>query len=74
MKRRTTFRTDQQQEQTAAHQAQPASGHEFATPEELLRFDAAQTVVPTEIAQRLQKSSADLPPPARSWLRRLFGS
>ena len=41
--------------------------------EEMLRYDAAHTTVPPGIAQRLQKSTGDLPGPKTSWWKRLFG-
>ncbi len=45
---------------------------EFASAEEMLRADAAQTAVPPAIAERLQKSIDQEPRPARSWWQRLF--
>ena len=58
----------------AEAQTQAQAAREFSGPEELLRFDAAQTAVPPEIAQRLQQSVAQLPPPpARSWWKNLLG-
>jgi hypothetical protein len=39
----------------------------------LLRFDAAQTSVPTAVAERLQRSTETLPRPNPSWWRRFFG-
>jgi anaerobic selenocysteine-containing dehydrogenase len=41
--------------------------------EEMLRYDAAQTAVPPEIARRLQKSVGDLPAPKPGWWKRLLG-
>ena len=41
--------------------------------EEMLRHDSANTIVPPDIARRLQQSTADLPPPNRSWWKRIFG-
>ena len=61
------------QEELAAHQSQSHSGLEFKSPEELLRFDAAQTEVPGRIAGRLRESTAELRPPARPWYKRIFG-
>ncbi|MEY2465851.1 MAG: hypothetical protein QOD03_372 [Verrucomicrobiota bacterium] len=72
MKRETKLNSEQQQEQTAQHQSQQKPVTEFATMEEMLRFDTAQTPVPTGIAERLQRSSADCPKPSRSWWQRLF--
>ncbi len=74
MKRQTKFTSEQQQQHAAETQSQNQQiPHEFATPEEALRFDAAQTVVPPAIAQRLRESAASLPPPNRSWWKRFFG-
>jgi hypothetical protein len=69
---------EQHEAQTESHQeqqsAQTQTAREFTTPEEALRFDAAQTEVPPAIAERLQKSlDRDPPPvPSKSWWRRLF--
>jgi hypothetical protein len=65
---------DSQQEQELANfQTTQNSVQEFSTVEELLRHDAKQTSAPGSIADRLQKSSAGFPKPARSWWQRLFG-
>jgi hypothetical protein len=72
MKQHSKLSSEQQQQHTAEHQVQQRTGREFATPEELLRFDAAQTGVPVEIAKRLAKSAEGLPSPSRSWWRRIF--
>ena len=69
----------QQQQQTehnaTAHEARQQAGHEFASAEELLRFDAKNTIVPPEIAERLKESAGNLPQaPRRTWWRNLFGS
>jgi hypothetical protein len=63
----------QKQEHIAEPQTQSNTAKEFANSDELLRFDAAQTTVPPEIAQRLQKSLAAISPPPRPWWRNLFG-
>jgi hypothetical protein len=66
-------KSEAQQQQHAAEQvSQQPLAREFAAAEELLRFDAAQTTVPPAIAQRLAKSSAEIPPPRQSWWKRLF--
>lgn len=63
----------QKQEHVAEQQTQQQA-REFASSEELLRFDAAQVSVPPEIAQRLEKSAANIHPPAgRPWWKTLFG-
>ena len=55
-------------------QSETHSVREFASAEELLRADAAQTEVPPEIAARLKKSAAQIQPPAvRPWWKTLLG-
>ena len=62
------------QEHVTQPQSEHASAKEFTHSDELLRFDAAQTVVPPEIAQRLQRSSAQIGPPApRPWWKVWLG-
>jgi hypothetical protein len=78
MKPQSKLSQQQQQEQvqTGAHaqETRQQAGQEFASAEELLRFDAAQTPVPPEIAQRLMQSTGNAAPPARrSWWRNLLG-
>jgi len=73
MKRQTKLTTEQQHEHAAELHTHSQSAQEFATVEEMLRRDAAQTVVPPEIEQRLQKSARDLPAPKASWWKRWFG-
>ena len=73
MKRQTRLTSEQQQQQAAEHQTNPQSSREFATAEEMLRFDAAQTLVPPGIEQRLQQSSAELPKQKPSWGKRFLG-
>jgi hypothetical protein len=65
----------QKQEHLAEQTAHAHAANEFATSEELLRFNAKQTLVPPEIAERLKKSAANIPPPEgpRSWWKNLFG-
>ena len=70
MKHQSKF--SQEQQHTQEQQAQ-STHREFASTEEILREDAANIVVPPEIAIRLQKSTANLPPPRTGWLKRFFG-
>jgi hypothetical protein len=63
----------QKQGIVAEQQTQSNTAREFANSDELLRFDAAQTTVPPEIAQRLQKSAANIPAAPRPWWKNLFG-
>ena len=46
---------------------------EFASPDELLRFDRQQTMVPPEIAQRLGQSLQNEPRAPKPWWRRWLG-
>jgi hypothetical protein len=73
MKQQKKFESDERSNLIRAeeHTMQNAA-QEFSTVEELLRFDAAQTPAPSGIAERLQKSSADLPKPNRPWWQKLF--
>lgn len=65
--------TSQEQQQVSETQTQKTEGREFATPEELLRYDAAQTEVPPTVAERLDQSLQNEPKPARSLWQRLTG-
>ena len=73
MKQQSKLNSEQQQQHAAEHQTRAQPAREFSTPEEMLRYDAANTTVPPAVAQRLQQSIGPLPPPNRSWWRRLFG-
>lgn len=72
MKQQTKLSQEQQQQATE-HQTQQPAAKEFATAEELLRYDAAHTPVPPVIAQRLQKSADALPGPKTAWWKRWLG-
>lgn len=61
----------QEQQNAETQQTRQPAGREFASVDEMLRFDAAQTAVPSEVAQRLKKSTAA--EPDRKWWRRFFG-
>jgi hypothetical protein len=58
------------QEQHQLSHSQQSTAREFASAEELLRHDAAQTQVPPVIAERLSQSIANLPPKPKSWWQR----
>ena len=62
-----------QQTGTQQQNSQQQAAVEFATAEDMLRHDAAQTPVPPAVAERLQKSLESEPKPSLSWWRRLFG-
>lgn len=70
---RTPTESEHTLAQQALHTAQLHAGHEFASVEEMLRHDHAQTEVPPVVAERLKQSIAQEPTPARPWWRRWFG-
>ena len=73
-KKFTVRQQAEEQQEVAQQHTKQASVQEFATAEEMLRHDALHTPVPASIAQRLQKSLAQLTPNARArWWRRFFG-
>jgi hypothetical protein len=76
MKYHTSKQKQHQQEhnQQHHHSASETQVIEFASPEEALRYDAAQTVVPPRVAERLRESIEREPRPApASWWQRMFG-
>jgi len=63
----------QKQEHIGEHKAQTEGMREFEGPEEALRFDAEQTVVPQEIERRLAESVKQIRATERRvWWRALF--
>jgi hypothetical protein len=60
----------QKPEYVAEQQTQSNTDKAFASSDELLRFDAAQTAVPPEIARRLGQSICNEPRPSHSWWQR----
>lgn len=70
--RRLQHQNQQESQETRQAQEQSQKALEFATPEELLRYDAAHTEVPPRVEQRLRCSLQHEPVPQRSWWRRLF--
>ncbi len=58
--------TQQQQAQAQTASARQA-GHEFATVEDLLRADRAQTPPPPQLEARVRQSLARETPPRRPW-------
>ena len=61
------------EQQPLQHNSEHTVAAEFSTVEEMLRLDGSQTPVPPAIAQRLEESIRQLPPPRRSWWRRFLG-
>ena len=73
MKQKTKLTTEEQNQLSEA-QLKPGATREFTSAEELLRHDAAQTVVPATVSKRLGESIQFEPKPERSWWQRLTGS
>jgi hypothetical protein len=74
MKQQTKLSEEQQSRQVGTeHQTQQPAAREFATAEELLRYDAEHTPVPPAIEQRLKKSTGALPQPKAAWWKRWLG-
>jgi hypothetical protein len=65
--------TSQEQEQVSETQTRQTAAREFATADELLRYDAAQTDAPPSIAKRLGESLQKEPKRNRSFWQRLTG-
>lgn len=63
-------RLSQQQQAREQTASQQPAGHTFASVEELLRADRAQTPPPPGLAARLQQSLAREPAPRRRWWQR----
>ena len=72
MKYEKKFSQQEQQQASESHTQGNQTIHEFALPEDALRFDAKQTAVPENVAQRLSRSLQHNPPPTRPWWRRWF--
>ena len=63
----------QQQEHTSEQQSFSGGAQEFANAEEVLRYDAAQTIVPSGVARKLQASLGSVAASKTSWWKNLFG-
>ena len=70
MKPKKLTHREQFEQTTLGHNAARAP-MEFASPEQMIRHDAARTPVPPAIARRLEESIATLPP-RQPWWKRLF--
>ena len=72
MKRQTKLSQQNEQQSAVEKQASVQSAKEFASPEDVLRYDAAHTEVPATVAVRLKKS-LERNSPKTSWWKNLFG-
>jgi len=74
MKRHLSKLHQESQQQTAEQQqvAQKQQVIEFASVEEMLRWEASQTIPPVRLEARLKNSLSGEPKTQRSWWERLF--
>ena len=72
MKHEKKFRQEEQTNETQTQSQTGQNVREFATPEEMLHFDAKQTQVPPQVAQRLGQSLQREPNTLRPWWQRWF--
>ena len=65
----------EQRQEANQEQAQKlnSEAQQFGSVEEMLRADAANTVVPRNVAEKLNRSLGKETPPSTSWWKRLFG-
>jgi hypothetical protein len=68
------LRQNQQAGQNQETNLQPTQSKTFASAEELIRHDAAQTEVPLRVEERLNESLAAEKAPKSSWWRRWFNA
>ena len=71
-KLQTSERREALVQQQEHQQSQAQNTREFASVEEMIRCDAAQTQAPPQVGERLRQSLAREPQPTRSWWRRWF--
>jgi hypothetical protein len=62
-----------EQEESRVTSSQEQTVREFASVEELIRHDAAQTEVPPALAEKIRETMSREPAPARPWWRRIWG-
>lgn len=72
MKHEKKFRQEEQVSETQSQSQTSRTAREFATPEEMLRYDAKQTAVPPRVAERLSQSLQNEPNTLRPWWKRWF--
>ncbi len=72
MKYEKKFRQEEQHQVSESQLQSQQTIHDFATPEDMLRFDAKQTATPNSVAERLSRSLKNQPRLAQPWWKRLF--
>lgn len=65
-------RTTEQQDQQSSSQTVNKTTQEFASVEDMLRYDAGRTAPPERIIERLKDSLAAQPLPQPAWWRRIW--
>jgi len=71
MKEKLSQSQSSEQQQKLQQQAEQTQGvREFGTPEEMLRFDAAQHPPPLALVERLRRTLAQEPQARRGWWKR----
>ena len=68
------LRQEQREEQNQIKGSAQSEGKEFATVEELLRYDSEQNPVPAEVAERLGRTLANEPKREKPWYKRILGN
>ena len=71
---RSKLRYDQKIENDHAVAGESSQALEFSTVDDLLRHDNDQNPIPEEVGERLNRSIAEEPKPAKPWYKSLFGS
>lgn len=72
MKFEKKFLPHEQQHAAETNTQSQQTIHEFATPEEMLRYDSKQTAVPASVGERLGRSLQRQPNLMRPWWKKLF--
>lgn len=72
-RKKLTSAEQQSRQSGTERQVEKQAALEFATAEELLRYDASRVTVPERIEQRLQESVGPAPPRRPPWWKRWFG-
>jgi hypothetical protein len=65
--------TDEVQNQQLSHAAQTQTAQEFATVDDLLRYDSEHNPIPPEVERRVNDSITAEPRQPRSWWKKIFG-
>ena len=64
---------EQEQTPSELQNSNQAQSREFATVDDLLRYDSEQNPVPAAVAERLGQTLEGAPKPSQPWYKKLFG-